>query len=1101
MQTHHSDIEQLEMKFRKASLTGDQLTTDLFFDLGWAYQQSYTEFPHIDALENAVKYYRNGLTHDPVDEDCRGSLLINLGNVLIIKHEQLGNLDDLVEAISCHEQGLVLHVPGHPNRTMSLNGLANALNARFCQLGNMRDLENVIIYREQGLELCPPGHLNRPIFLNNLANALETRFLQLGDVADLEKALSWHTEGLELRPPGQPNRSSSLMNLANALQSRFQQLGSLENLDKAIALYQQAMELCPPGDIGRASSAINLGNALSARFQQLGNIVDLDEAIKFHIQALELHPLGHTDRHASLMHLGNAWKIRFEQLGEIKDLERAMALHKEGLELCPPGHPTRYKVLVNLANTFLTRFDQIGEIYDLEEAITCYQQALSLCPIGHSSRPMLLMNLGNGLNAKFEQLGEVAYLTKAICYLGEALELCPSSHSDRLKILNNLANTLEARFWQLGKIEDLDQVIVHYQQVVSMFLAQSHPQKPSSLHNLATAFKTRGEHLGKMKDLEEAIAYHKQALELFPHNHPNRFMPFMGLGNAFASIFKYRRNLEDLEQATESYQSTLVHLPQHHPFHSSVFAAQASLIISLHDLPLVECTNCSHIDEACRLFKLAAHYTTSSLYNRFLAAKKWSWTAHKYQHISDISAYTIALELQQQHLSLIPSIISQQKLMESSTTLSLNAAACAINNCKPDVAVQFLEQGRSILWSKIQGYRQTFEELSKRDPEFAREIRATAHQLEHDAIQSPTTDIDLQHRVTLSVKWNSLLEKIRELEEYSGYLQAVPFDTLKIAAIKGPVILINISDVQSDAIILIKDVPPVVIALKGVSPWELELLVKRLSKVTTGVRPSTDVALILQHLWQYIVQPVVIQLALLKVPEKAHIWWCPTSYLCGLPLHAAGPYKKGCKNLPDMSGSIRPQSSLGMLLVSQPDSTIPQVLAETKIIKSFGKNINICSGQDATKDAVLKSLQSHSWVHFACHGHQEEQPFNSWFQLYNGEHLTVLDLAKAQIPDAEFAFLSACHSAAGSIYGTPDESIHLAAALQFCGFRSVIGTLWAMVDDNGPTITEVFYRNIFSESSHADLENAAEALNSATRELRKQHVPLDQWINFVHIGA
>jgi CHAT domain-containing protein len=49
------------------------------------------------------------------------------------------------------------------------------------------------------------------------------------------------------------------------------------------------------------------------------------------------------------------------------------------------------------------------------------------------------------------------------------------------------------------------------------------------------------------------------------------------------------------------------------------------------------------------------------------------------------------------------------------------------------------------------------------------------------------------------------------------------------------------------------------------------------------------------------------------------------------------------------------------------------------------------------------------------------------------------------IPHAEFAFLSACHTAV-SDEETPDEVILLAAGLQFSGFKSVIGTLWE-VDD------------------------------------------------------
>jgi CHAT domain-containing protein len=40
-----------------------------------------------------------------------------------------------------------------------------------------------------------------------------------------------------------------------------------------------------------------------------------------------------------------------------------------------------------------------------------------------------------------------------------------------------------------------------------------------------------------------------------------------------------------------------------------------------------------------------------------------------------------------------------------------------------------------------------------------------------------------------------------------------------------------------------------------------------------------------------------------------------------------------------------------------------------------------------------------------------------------------------------FAFLSACETAKGD-RSQPDQAVHLAASLLFCGFRSVIATMW-----------------------------------------------------------
>jgi CHAT domain-containing protein len=113
----------------------------------------------------------------------------------------------------------------------------------------------------------------------------------------------------------------------------------------------------------------------------------------------------------------------------------------------------------------------------------------------------------------------------------------------------------------------------------------------------------------------------------------------------------------------------------------------------------------------------------------------------------------------------------------------------------------------------------------------------------------------------------------------------------------------------------------------------------------------------------------------------------------------------------------------------------------------------------------------------------------------------LLELIQAKLPNAELAFLSACHSAEGSLI-TPDEPIHLAAALQFCGFRSVVGTLWEMDDEDGPMISKEFYKHMFRDPGNkADFRDSAEALNLAIRAMRKNGVPLERWILFVHIGA
>lgn len=92
---------------------------------------------------------------------------------------------------------------------------------------------------------------------------------------------------------------------------------------------------------------------------------------------------------------------------------------------------------------------------------------------------------------------------------------------------------------------------------------------------------------------------------------------------------------------------------------------------------------------------------------------------------------------------------------------------------------------------------------------------------------------------------------------------------------------------------------------------------------------------------------------------------------------------------------------------------------------------------------------------------------------------------KAQLPNTELAFLSACHGAAVD-QTAPDESIDHATTLQFCGFRSVVGTLWSMADEDGPCIAEEFYKHMFRNGKKADFRDAATALNLATKKMRRQ---------------
>ncbi|KAG8944371.1 hypothetical protein FRC03_002087, partial [Tulasnella sp. 419] len=301
-------------------------------------------------------------------------------------------------------------------------------------------------------------------------------------------------------------------------------------------------------------------------------------------------------------------------------------------------------------------------------------------------------------------------------------------------------------------------------------------------------------------------------------------------------------------------------------------------------------------------------------------------------------------------------------------------------------------------------------------------------------------------------------------------------------------------------------------------------------EIRSGIVDRPKILGVLRKLWDDVVHPVVSKLQELNVTHGSRIWWCTTSILSILPIHAAGPHRGKKPNLCDIyissytptlstlaslnqvdllatGGQKRQYPHPRLLVVAQPDTPgqvhLPCVEQELPIIQQQVPHVDVLSNEMGTCGAVLTGLKTHNWVHFTCHGSQDfKQPFASGFCLHD-RPLTLLDIIEARVPNAEFAILSACHSAANDIM-KPDETIHLAAALQFTGFRSVIGTMYAMADIDGPIVAEEVYKHMFRRTEmggSVDYRDAAEALSIATRKLRERGVPVERWINFVHFGA
>lgn len=95
----------------------------------------------------------------------------------------------------------------------------------------------------------------------------------------------------------------------------------------------------------------------------------------------------------------------------------------------------------------------------------------------------------------------------------------------------------------------------------------------------------------------------------------------------------------------------------------------------------------------------------------------------------------------------------------------------------------------------------------------------------------------------------------------------------------------------------------------------------------------------------------------------------------------------------------------------------------------------------ATVQTMLDNLPDANILHLACHGTQNSRnALESGFLMRDGI-MNIAKLMPLSLPKAFLAFLSACETAKGDPTQA-DQTIHLAAAMMFAGFKSVVGTMW-----------------------------------------------------------
>ncbi|KAF8593758.1 hypothetical protein BDV93DRAFT_582471 [Ceratobasidium sp. AG-I] len=638
------------------------------------------------------------------------------------------------------------------------------------------------------------------------------------------------------------------------------------------------------------------------------------------------------------------------------------------------------------------------------------------------------------------------------------------------------------QFQETREIHDLDQAIYHLKGA-TVQVAEGSQELAGLLETLGDAFIERFRLFGDAGNLEQAASCWTKVTEIAPGQYPNPPKRLIHLGGSLFS--------NDLSASIHSFRS-------------------------------------------------AAKSTTGPPKIRFDAALHWARHSPSDDTANIVAAYNQVMKILPQLVWLGTPVESRYSLiLDVAGSVSTEAASVAIAMHNYSLALEWLEEGRSIVWKQMLQLRTPIDDLFAVDSALATQLKQVAHDLDYASSPKPQDQTDssddsspeqaARHHRGLAALWEGLVDKARDLPGFEAFLRPQKASELMRSARFGPVVVINIHESRCDALIIQPGLTeilhkPLIFSSKQAADCRVKLIhfVRGRGLDVRGVRvhrpdPKDEFRKALDVLRKDVVKPILDSLGYL-VCDLPHITWCTTGPLSFLPLHAAGDYASQemifdyvissyTPTLSALLSSGKPSDAFsGILAVGQEStlgmSPLPGTVAELTRIQETaqGHAVTRVDRDLATPAAVMAGMEEHSWVHLACHASQNPiNPLQSAFYLHGGK-LDLATITQKHLKNADLAFLSACQTATGD-ESLSEEAVHLAAGMLMAGYKSVIATMWSIGDDDAPLIAEKVYEHLL-EGGIPDSRRAAAAVHKATACLRAK-VGVDafeKWVPYIHIG-
>ncbi|KAF5347420.1 hypothetical protein D9758_011267 [Tetrapyrgos nigripes] len=719
-------------------------------------------------------------------------------------------------------------------------------------------------------------------------------FDRVGNLDNLDSATRMMRDALHGFKAEQNTRYTfhAFRRLVHCLLKRFELSGERKDLDEAIAALWASVGIAPDNGLA-AETFYALGESLGHRFDGVGEQDDLMQSLKAFIKGLSL--LYEDDEHIPLFveRIAKSLKTCLDcpQLTLIIRATKSKLV--DGSESL--SKRKRAQILDRLGNDLLEQLLEVGGVQNLDECVNLLQATTSLNPA--NANAMSLYGLSRLI--RFERLGNSDDLATAVATQKAAVELVNETDELLPGILNNLGNALQTRFEHAGKVVDIDEAVnVH---VRSLYHSKVKEEERFTFQaSLGTAYHRRFEHLWDRMDLDSSVDAKQMAAASVPKDHPYRAQLYASYGGVLLQRYNLFCRPEDLEKSLEIQQEAVELTPSTHPagplrllnlaktlrghvlLTKDIRSIEKAINITGEAIPLLAKNNSSyHLALSCPTPALLCHTSSTVMY-----------------HISRHRIWCHCLQ------------DAVRALAKGDLDRKCEAVAVAIQAGKLNLALEWAEQGRCIVWSQVLQFRQPvnpalgnlasemesvtsklqkmvlhpssvgdgsvpIEGMSRE--EYAHRLAIPTLQLVHDGNQ--------QEQRRVAEKYEDLLIRAQELSGSDDFLRPKRFSDLYAITSQGPVVFINVCKERCDAICIVPGQKEAVLiplesfseekAMETLSSLIDDLEEKNFRAKSRGYSKLTarteKIRNILGTLWTDVVQPILLRLEEYLVAENSNL--------------------------------------------------------------------------------------------------------------------------------------------------------------------------------------------------------------------------------------